>query len=173
MSLNDLAGRMRSAGNDSYDYDDEEVQDALQTLADQFENGDRETLRGIMVDGNLPNNEDTLAEAVKNVTTQADIKSTFTEKWDNEVLRDIQYELKSNYNDIWENADEEITAIKQVFVDNNISELNEMCAEFEYNDVAEELDLDSSDAPDTYAECTSLVAKTQGVKSELTTMYLD
>jgi len=173
MSLSDLAGRMRSAGNDSYDYDDDEVQDALQTLADAFDNTDRETLREIMVDGNLPDNEDTLSEAVKNVTSESDIKSTFTEEWDNDVLRDIQYELKSNYNDIWENADEEIAEIKQVFVDNNISELNEMCAAFDFNEVADELGLDDSEAPDTYAECTSLVAKTQGVKSELTTMYLD
>lgn len=173
MSLNDLANRMRSAGNDSYDFDDEQVQEALQTLSNEFDNATREQLRAIMVEGDFPSGASTISEAVKAVTSENDIKSTFTQQWDNDVLRAIQYELKDQYNQIWENADEEIAEIKQMFRDADISNLNEMCAETRYNDVYEEVgEPDRFDTPSTYAECTSMVAKVQGIKDDLTDAYI-
>jgi len=159
---------MERSALSEWDFEDGEVQAALDELADQFPPEARRELRDIMQGGAT-----NISEAVQEVTDDYGIEVEFTNAWrENDVLSALKYGIKGEFQDLWAGETEAADAIYSLYQDNDMSRLNSMCAEGKYGEVYDELgEPDSFDQPNSFAECARITARAQDIGSTLAGMY--
>lgn len=113
-------------------------------------------------------------ELVDCATSGQSIRDCFAEKADETNLDD-------DFESVWSGAptglmtqlrqvqqkwdDEAKEAVRSIAQDANLSELNRLCADAEYGDVASQLSLDST--PANFEECVTMVADAQDLRQDL------
>jgi hypothetical protein len=157
---------MKQAAAEIWNSEDEDIQAAIQDLREFYGSDARRVYtEAAFSSGSLRENMNAASE-------EFGVKEEFTEKWQNDdTLQSLQYAVKNSFQNIWAGNLEAADEVYQVFADANISELNTMCADGNYNMVMEELGDPALDAPTNFAECARVVARVQGIGGTLETAY--
>lgn len=116
-----------------------------------------------------------LADAFLDCTESGrSIEDCFEEKADEE-------QLDGSFDQVWDNAptdlltqlrrvqrqwdDEARESVRSIAQQNNLSELNTLCARAEYSDVSDELNLDAT--PSDFKDCVTQVSRAQDISNDL------
>lgn len=102
-----------------------------------------------------------LKDCLEDEADDADLSGTFGSTWENapEEMVNALRRVRTQWNSDARNA------IRQVALDANLDTLNRLCANGEYQEVQEELGVDS--APGTFQECVSATSEAQDIRSQL------
>jgi|APHM01.1.fsa_nt_gi hypothetical protein len=173
MSLDEVRQEMRREAANAIDFSDPDVQEAYQGLADEFSASDREELVAI-ARGNSTEYSGSMTEQMRSWFEDKGIRGTYLDAWGDDTLRQIQYDIKQAFKDVWANRGDEIDDLRSTFRDADISKLNTMCAQGNYGQVWEELgtpdDL-TMGRPDNFADCASVVAEAKDLSETISDMY--